>query len=52
MTVTTIQNESGDVWVMLGDRVLMYVDRNGTTMFPGDVVACAKIPPPPRGNEA
>lgn len=45
--VTTIEGDEGQVWLMLGTRVLMYISKYGSLYVPGDVVAFGNIPAPP-----
>jgi hypothetical protein len=43
----TVQGERGDVWIMLKDRVLLYIAKDGTLCVKGDVVGSYDIPDPP-----
>lgn len=41
-----IEGDNGQVWIMMGNRVLMYINSSGVLHTPNDVVAFAQIPPP------
>lgn len=42
----TIQKD-GNIWLCLGDQILMYIEKKGTLHVPGDIIAYSKIPPIP-----
>lgn len=43
----TIEGPEGEVWIMMGQKVLMYISKYGSLYMSGDVVAFGNIPPPP-----
>jgi hypothetical protein len=45
--ITSIEGDEGQVWIMMGSRVLMYISQFGSLYVPGDVIAFGNIPPPP-----
>jgi hypothetical protein len=42
-----VQGEHGDVWIMMNDKVLLYIAKDGTLCVKGDVVGSYDVPDPP-----
>lgn len=42
-----VEDHDGAVWIMLRDRVLIYIKPDGTICAEGDVAAFEDIPKPP-----
>lgn len=45
--VRYVRGPEGDLWVLVGTIVLLYVNPAGTVILPGDLHAYGTIPPPP-----
>lgn len=43
-----VESEEGELWMMVKDRVVLYIDKEGCMFVPKDVVAFAQIPMPPK----
>ena len=48
--VKCIQHD-GQAWIYAGNRIIAYIDKNGSILFNGDVVACGRIPPMPTHDQ-
>lgn len=48
MASVTYKIHNGQIWIMCGDRVIIYINENGSIMTPGDIVSTANIPSPPQ----
>lgn len=46
----TIEKE-GNVWLCLGDQILIYIEKEGNLHVSGDIYAYSKIPPLPSSQE-
>lgn len=46
--LTTVQGDKNDIWILVHDRVVMYIDSKGTVHLPDDLIAFSKIPPLPQ----
>lgn len=47
-----LQSETGEVWMMVGERVVMYINKQGALHFPNDIVCFAQLPKPPENIKA
>lgn len=47
LPISALHSPSGEVWIMLKDRVLLYIAADGSLHAAGDVHAHSTIPSPP-----
>ena len=52
LPVEYIEGKAGDMWILAGNRVVMYITPQGKTVFSKDVVALdPNIPPLPKSDD-
>lgn len=46
-SLRVVEDQQGNVWIMLRERVLLFISKDGDLCASNDVIANADIPDPP-----